>query len=92
MSKTASLWALIILIPLVLVNVMEGRQPTSEPLTYTQFKSELDRGNIQQVAVIEGSQVEGQLRAPIQGKQGQVTHFRTRLPVRDSEALVASLE
>ena len=91
-SKTASLWALIILIPLVLVQVMEGRQPAAEPLTYTQFQAELDRGNVNKVALIEGTQVEGEFRTPIAGKQGEVSNFSTRLPVRDSEALVAELE
>jgi cell division protease FtsH len=91
MSKTASLWALILLIPVVLLQVMGGRQPAAELLSYTQFKNELDRGNVAEAAVIEGSQLEGKLRAPIQGKQGQVTHFSTLLPVRDSEVLLASL-
>ncbi|MDP9347929.1 MAG: ATP-dependent zinc metalloprotease FtsH, partial [Gemmatimonadota bacterium] len=76
---------------------MGAREKGVEPLTYTQFKQELDRGNVAKVAVVEGQQVEGELKAPIavkgrSGQERQVRTFSTRLPVKDSEQLVSQLE
>jgi cell division protease FtsH len=91
-SKTASLWLLIILLPLALLTVMESRQPTEGALKYSEFKNELEAGNVRSVALIEGRELEGVLKSPIRGAEGDVTRFRTRLPVADSESLLADLE
>src|SRR5690606_27786502 len=61
-------------------------------LQYSRFRQELERGNVGTVVFSEGRTIEGELRAPIAGEQGPVTHFRTELPVRDSEALLRELE
>jgi cell division protease FtsH len=91
-SKTASLWLLIILVPFALLTMIEGRQQTVEVLGYSEFKRELERGNVGRVAIIEGREIEGDLRSPVQGERGEVGRFRTRLPVADSEVLIADLE
>jgi cell division protease FtsH len=91
-SRTASLWLLLFLVPLVLIRMMGQQEQTYEELDYTAFSQELERGNVARVEVIEGKVIEGQLTAPIAGERGEFTHFRTTLPVRDSETLLARLD
>ncbi len=90
-SKIASLWVLLFLVPLVLIQLMDSREQGAV-LDYSQFSRELERGNVERVVLIEGRLLEGELRTPVPGEQGSVTHFRTDLPVRDSETLVQRLE
>ncbi len=90
-SKTASLWVLIILVPLVLIQLMDQREEV-ESLTYSQMIRELDRGNIERVEIIDGQTLNGELRAPIPGEQGSISEFTTVLAVQDSEDLITRLE
>jgi cell division protease FtsH len=93
LSKTASFWILIFLIPIVLLSLVDSREQTTESLDYTQFSAELARGNVKSVVIVEGSRLDGELRSPIAVRQGQeVQRFNVRLPVRDSEAILARLE
>jgi cell division protease FtsH len=89
-SRNASLWVLIFLVPLVLLQLMGKQERTVEELDYTSFSQELERGNVQSAELVEGKTIEGQLRAPIEGQQA--LHFRTALPVWHSEALLERLE
>jgi cell division protease FtsH len=90
-SKVASLWVLLFLVPLVLIQMMDTREQ-GEVLSYSQFSRELERGNVERVVFVEGRAVEGELRSPIPGERGSVSRFTTQLPVRDSEGLVGRLE
>ncbi len=77
-SKTASLWVLLFLVPLVLIQMMGTREQPVEELSYTQFRQQLERGNVSEVAVVEGKKIVGELRTPIAGERGQeVAHFET---------------
>ena len=93
-SKNASFWVLIFLIPFLIFNLMDSRAQNVHELIYSQFNQELARGNLEQVTVIEGSRVEGKLRTPISvpGQREPVSQFFTRLPVRDSERLIERLD
>jgi cell division protease FtsH len=91
-SRTASLWLLVFLIPILLFRMMGEQEQPYEELSFTAFNQELERGNIEQVVVIEGRAVEGDLRSPIAGERGEFTRFRTTLPVRDSESLLERLQ
>jgi cell division protease FtsH len=91
-SRTASLWLLILLVPLLLVRMMGQQEQPYEELDYTPFVQELDRGNVQRVTVVEGKILEGLLTTPIAGERGEFTRFRTTLPVRDSEQLLERLQ
>jgi len=91
-SKVASLWVLLFLIPLILIQMMDTREPGVE-LPYTQLSEELERGNVVRVVFIEGQMLEGELRNPIIGEQGQeTTAFWTQLPISQSEGLVTRFE
>jgi cell division protease FtsH len=91
-SKTASLWVLLFLIPVLLIQLMSTREQGMEELSYTEFRREMDRGNVVGVSVVEGKELYGELRSPIAGERGEIARFRTLLPVRDSEALLGQLE
>jgi cell division protease FtsH len=92
MSRSLAFWALIILVPLIIIQLLgQGRKDVQE-LSYTDFMSELDQGNVLKVSVIEGKELEGELRAPV-GATGQTTReFWTKLPVWHSEDLLKKLE
>ncbi len=90
-SRGASFWIIIFLIPLFIINVLTSRRTDSTELTYTEFEQQLQNGNISEVTITDGKRVDGKLRAPIAGKEGQVQEFWTLLPVKDSEQILNSL-
>jgi cell division protease FtsH len=91
-SKVASLWVLLFLVPLVLIQMMDSREQGTT-ISYSEMNAELTRGNIERVTIVDGITVEGELRSPIAGEQGApVRLFRTYLPVRDSDIIVERLE
>jgi cell division protease FtsH len=91
-SKTASFWVLIILIPLLIINVFSPRRTDAEELWYTDFDQQLEAGNIPEVTIIEGKRVEGTLRVPIQREGKTIREFWTILPMRDSERALARIQ
>jgi cell division protease FtsH len=90
-SKVASLWVLLFLIPMMLFQLMESKEPAAD-LSYTQLLREVERGNVERVIFVDGTELEGVLRTPVAGAQGNVTTFRMTLPVQNSEGLVDRLE
>jgi cell division protease FtsH len=91
-SRTATFWALLILLPLLLFQVLGPRRDQPTEFSYTEFRQQLDANNIHEVTVVEGERVEGELRAPVTIDEREVREFWARLPVRDSEQLVARME
>jgi cell division protease FtsH len=92
LSRSLAFWALIIIVPLIVIQMVgSGRRDVRE-LSYTDFLRELDQGNVLKVSVIEGKELQGELRAPV-GSSGQPTReFWTKLPVWHSEELLKRLE
>lgn len=89
-SRSAAFWVLIILIPLLIFNVFNPNSRTdAAELTYSEYMAQLESGNITEVTVVEGKRIEGELRQPVQRDQKPYTEFRTVLPIRDSEQIVA---
>jgi len=92
MSRSLAFWALIILVPLIIIQLLGTGRRNVQELSYTEFMHELEQGNVLRVSVIEGKEIEGELRAPV-GTSGQTTRdFSTRLPVWHSEELLERLE
>ncbi|MBI4521659.1 MAG: ATP-dependent metallopeptidase FtsH/Yme1/Tma family protein, partial [Gemmatimonadetes bacterium] len=92
LSKTASFWVLVILVPVLLVQVLRPRQQPGAEFTYTQFSEQLAAGNVHEVTIVEGVRVEGELKASVTVNGTPTTRFHTMLPVRDSEELLQRLE
>jgi cell division protease FtsH len=91
-SKTASFWVLIILIPLLIMNVFNTRSTDAAELWYTDFDQQLESGNVAEVTIIEGKRVEGTLRTPITREEKPIREFWTILPMRDSENALARIQ
>jgi cell division protease FtsH len=90
--KVVAFWALILLGPIFILQMVQDRKPEAEQLPYTEFSRHLEQGNVLRVEIVEGKEVSGELRTGIPGARGETSHFTTTLPVRDSEAILARLE
>ena len=91
-SRRASLWALVILLPLLLVNLFRSQEQPRYELSYTDFRSELSRSNLASVTVIQGVLIEGEFRQAATREGQEYTLFETSLPGEITEALLADLE
>ena len=91
--RTASFWALLILIPVALLQFMGGAGESRETLTYTQFRQQITQGNIESIQVRLGTgEVEGRLRSPITVEETEVGNFHLLLPTREiGDALMSEL-
>jgi cell division protease FtsH len=94
-GRTAGFWLLLVLASILAVNLTNGGAAKPKPIDYSEFRSEVRRGNVAEVTIIDGVQLEGRVKKawPHPTQRGKETFlFRTRAPVRDSEALVEQLE
>ncbi|HST61331.1 MAG TPA: ATP-dependent zinc metalloprotease FtsH, partial [Longimicrobium sp.] len=94
-GRTAGFWLLLVLASILAVNLTNGSAERVKPIDYSEFRSEVRRGNVAEVTIIDGVQLEGRVKKawPHPQQRGKETFlFRTRAPVRDSEALVEQLE
>ncbi|MBI4410757.1 MAG: ATP-dependent metallopeptidase FtsH/Yme1/Tma family protein [Gemmatimonadetes bacterium] len=92
LSRTASFWILVFLIPVLILQFLNpGREEPAE-LTYSQFLEQLAQGNLLDVTIIEGKQIEGELKNAVTVQDRKAKRFRTLLPIKDSEELVATLQ
>jgi cell division protease FtsH len=90
--RTASFWALVILIPFVIFQVMDTSRQLERELSYTEFRQQLEAENIVSVTFTEGREVEGELRTSLQLDGVAVDRFTTRLPTEASQELLDALE
>jgi len=82
--RTASFWALLVLIPVAILQFMEAGRGQQEKLTYTEFWSQLEQENVQSIEVRQGTgEVEGQLIRPIMREQAEIGRFHVLLPARE---------
>jgi cell division protease FtsH len=94
-SKGLALWLLIILVPLALIQIVNANAARVQELTYSDFIRHVTSGNVTEVTVIDGRQVEGELKEglPADGPGGQRTKdFRTLLPAKDDPSLIQLLQ
>ncbi|MGH7457924.1 MAG: ATP-dependent zinc metalloprotease FtsH [Longimicrobiaceae bacterium] len=92
LPRGAFLWMLVFLVPFILLQLMEAGGESFEELSYTELVGQLGKGNVLSVAMVEGELVEGELKSPIPGEDGQVENFRTRLPEGGAEILLPRME
>ncbi|MFN8876567.1 MAG: ATP-dependent metallopeptidase FtsH/Yme1/Tma family protein, partial [Gemmatimonadota bacterium] len=91
-SRTLSFWILFILISVAFVQFSMGRGDQAPPISYTQFKQELDRDNVARVTIQGGTVAVGEFKSKLLVKGREVKKFTTRLPVQNSEALITKLD
>jgi len=92
MSRSLAFWALVIMVPLILIQVVGSNRRDVQELSYTEFIRELEQGNVSKVIVIDGKELEGELRAPVGAGTKPGKEFWTKLPVWHSEDLLKKLE
>jgi cell division protease FtsH len=92
LSRTASFWILLILLPLVVLNLFRGQEPPRYDFTYSDFRQELAQGNLSSVTVIQGVRVEGEFRTPVSRDGQEYRFFETSLPGEIGEDLIADME
>src|SRR3982751_1533340 len=91
LSKTLSFWLLILLIPVALIQLSNGRSEQAPLISYTQYRSELDNNNIRKVKIQAGKYVTGEFKTPVPYDGRNVPKFNVRLPMENAQAEVDSL-
>jgi cell division protease FtsH len=81
-SKTLSLWIIVILIPIVFMQVNGARDQTTE-IDYSTYSQQLDLDNVQKISIQEGKVINGDFRHKIQNVAAakDVLHFSVHLPM-----------
>jgi cell division protease FtsH len=92
LSRNLVFWLLLLLIPFVVINVMGSTRDAAEEISYSLFKSQLERDNIDSVTVVSGKIVEGEFKQSVRSNGRDVTRFEVVLPIQDSELFVEALE
>ena len=54
-SKTLSFWILILLIPVILIQLTGAKSEASKPISYTEYRSELESNNVAKITITAGS-------------------------------------
>jgi cell division protease FtsH len=91
-SKTLSFWILILLIPVVLIQLSGQKSEAAKPISYSQYRAELERNNIKKVTIVDGKVVTGSFNTRVSvAPQGEAINFSTRWPVQNSESEVEAL-
>ncbi|MEE9207579.1 MAG: ATP-dependent zinc metalloprotease FtsH [Gemmatimonadota bacterium] len=90
--RTVSFWALVLLVPLFILQIMNSSRQAETELTYTEFREHLQSENIVDVTIIDGRKIEGSLRAPVQRNGQPISHFKSLLPMEATQELLDQLE
>ncbi len=92
LSKNLALWLLVALVAMALFQLMNSQRNAMQEFTYTAFKQQLSSGNIKNVTVYDGKQLEGEFVNPVTQDNRRARAFVVLLPIKDSEALLTELE
>ena len=92
LSKNLALWLLVALVAMALFQLMNSQKTAMQEFTYTTFKQQLAAGNVKNVTVYDGKQVEGEFVNPVPQDGRPAKAFVVLLPIKDSEQILAELE
>ncbi|HEX2080776.1 MAG TPA: ATP-dependent zinc metalloprotease FtsH [Longimicrobium sp.] len=92
--RTAMFWLMLVMMSILAVQVTNSRTQPARDIDYSEFRAQVNRGNVQEVTVIDGVMIEGKVKEPWRNPQRRLTvhNFRTRAPVKDSEEMIRQLE
>src|SRR5512138_1757532 len=90
-SKTLSFWVLITLLAGTLFTYTSGSREAAPPISYTQYREQLEANNIASAKVQGGAAIQGEFRNKVMINRRPVSRFTVRLPVANSEGEVTSL-
>ncbi len=91
-TKNMALWLLVVLAAVALYQVMNNQRSPTQEFSYTDFKQQLEAGNIAKVVVYDGKRLEGEFRTPVVQNDRPAKGFSVLLPVKDSEEFIQKLE
>jgi cell division protease FtsH len=91
-SKNLALWLLVILAGVALFQMMNNQRNPTQEFSYSDFRKQLDGGNVAKVIVFEGKRLEGEFRTPVVQDDRPAKGFTVLLPVANSEAFFQELE
>jgi cell division protease FtsH len=77
---------------MALFQLMNSQRSAMQEFSYTAFKQQLSAGNVKNVAVYDGKQLEGEFVTPVLQDQRKAKNFTVLLPIKDSESLLRELE
>ena len=91
-SKTLSLWILVILIPIVVLQ-LQGTKDQPTEIDYSAYSAQLDQDNVQKVTIQDGKTITGDFRhkVAVASASKDVLHFTVRLPVANDAKEVERL-
>src|SRR5688500_16303448 len=91
-SKSIAFWALLLLIPVALIQLSSNRGGESPEISYApQYRAERDRGNISKVTIREGKYIQGEFKSTVLVEGRPVKKFTVNLPAKDSEQEIQAL-
>ncbi len=90
-SKTLSFWILILLIPVILIQLTGAKSEASKPISYTDYRGELESNNISKITITAGKTGNGTFKQPATIQGQPVKNFSVRFPVENSEHEVDAL-
>ncbi len=91
-SKNMALWLLVILAGVALFQMMNNQRNPTQEFSYSDFRRQLDAGNIAKVIVYDGKRLEGEFRTPVVQDDRPAKGFTVLLPVANSEEFFRTLE
>ena len=91
MLRTLSFWAFLIVGTVVLVQLAARNRQDTEEISYSDFTSQMEQGNVKSVEITERQRVKGDLRTAAQFGHRPVERFTTLLPFESSDAWVSTL-
>ncbi len=90
-SKGLSFWILVILIPVAVIQFSGQKGEPATQINYSDYRSELDRGNIAKATIRAGQTVTGEFTQRIMVQGREVKKFTVKLPMTDSPEEVTAL-
>ena len=92
LSRTASFWILLALVPLLFMQLFGSGSNAGIEFTYTEFREQLASGNIREVTIVESRSVEGELRTPVNRDGENTSRFVSMLPGEITDGLLEELQ
>src|SRR5215203_4329776 len=84
-SKTLSFWVLITLLAGTLFTYTSGSKDSAQAINYTDYRAQLDAGNVKSATFQDGTSLLGELKTPISVNNRPVTKFKLDFPVKNSD-------
>ena len=90
-SKNAALIGMMVILFLMVTGVFRNNDPAFDDINYTEFRYELNAGNVHQVTVSD-RKIVGEFRAPVIKADQEITRFELILPGEMTDGLMEDLE